>query len=146
MSNINRDIFRNVMQIIHKAKIPRNRPIQFEGDNYFPAEIHLILHIATCEESTKNLTKIGRSLGITKGAVSHIIKKLADKGNLTKEIDTKYKNALQLSFTEKGERLLTLGRTLERKAFKAHEILLTDYTQQQKETVLEYLKKLNRLI
>ena len=146
MSVINRDIFLKVMQIIHKAKVQRNRPIEFEGDKYFPAEIHLILHIATGQENSKNLTKIGQSLGITKGAVSQIIKKLTDKGNLIKEIDTYNKNALQLSFTEKGQRLLALGRTIERKAFKALETLLTDYTPPQKETILDFLHKLNSLL
>jgi DNA-binding MarR family transcriptional regulator len=71
------------------------------GTNHllYPSEIHVIDAIGMNEEVTT--TKIAEILGITKGGVSQITKKLIDK-NLIQKRDGKGINEVYLSLTEEG--------------------------------------------
>ena len=50
-----------------------------------------------------HITGLAELLGVTKGAVSQIVKKLEDKGMITKEADPDNLSRLVLGLTPKGE-------------------------------------------
>lgn len=67
----------------------------------FEAEIHMIKSIK--ENEGIHVTGLADKLGVTKGAVSQIIMKLAKKGMIIKEKDYNNQSKLALRLTSKGE-------------------------------------------
>ena len=67
----------------------------------FRSEIHIIQLIGDYKKL--HVSEIGRRLGVTKGAVSQIIKKLEKKGLVRKEIDPENHTRTLAELTEKGK-------------------------------------------
>jgi DNA-binding MarR family transcriptional regulator len=67
----------------------------------FEAEIHMIKSIK--ENEGIHVTGLAEKLGVTKGAVSQIIMKLARKGMIAKDKDINNQSRLILTLTPKGE-------------------------------------------
>lgn len=65
------------------------------------AEIHMIKAIR--ENEGIHVTGLADLVGVTKGAVSQILRKLECKGMIVKETDPKNLSRLKLRLTEKGE-------------------------------------------
>ena len=65
------------------------------------AEIHMIKAIK--EHEGIHVTGLAEVLGVTKGAVSQILKKLEHKGMIVKHKDTDNQSRLALRLSEKGE-------------------------------------------
>ena len=88
-----------------------DKPFDFGTDEkLYPAEIHMIQAIGDKCENT--VTELGRSFGVTKGAVSQVVGKLERKGYVTRERNPAYSKEIFLSLTEKGW-----------KAYRGHEYM-----------------------
>ena len=60
------------------------RPVQFQsGPTLYPAEVHMLAALASQEDST--VTGLAAFCGVTKGAVSQMLKRLGGKGLLQRE-------------------------------------------------------------
>ncbi len=80
------------------------------GELIFPAEIHALEAIGRGGGGT--VSALAARFGVTKGAVSQIVRKLSDKSLVRKEQNPDYRKETILSLTGKG-----------RKAFEGHERL-----------------------
>jgi DNA-binding MarR family transcriptional regulator len=70
-----------------------------------PSELHLLLAIK--DEPEANATKLAGRLGVTKGAVSQLLKKLEAKGVIEKTSDPAQKNEITSTFTRLGKAAIT---------------------------------------
>jgi DNA-binding MarR family transcriptional regulator len=69
-----------------------------------PSELHMLLAIR--DEPKANATKLAGRLGITKGAVSQVLKRLEAKKVISKRSDSAQKNEVTASFTALGKSAL----------------------------------------
>lgn len=82
------------------ARLSKN-PIPFlQEEALFPAEIHAISAIA--ERREVNVTELANHVGTTKGAASQLVKKLTEKGFITKHQDPQKRSRTILRPTPKG--------------------------------------------
>lgn len=70
----------------------------------YPSELHLMFVVA--EGEAVNATAMAERLGVTKGAVSQTISRLARKKMVVKTKDSSKKNELTVHFTPQGEKAL----------------------------------------
>ena len=93
--------FENAYRLINKYNQASKQAKHYGTDDLlYPAEVHMIEMIGSCEKITT--TKLAEVLGITKGAVSQITRKLSEKGLLQKTASGEKRNEMLLSLTEKG--------------------------------------------
>lgn len=86
-----------------------------------PSELHVLLAIR--QVPTANATQLAAALGITKGAVSQVQKRLEAKGVIVRHVDASRKNAVTAAFTPLGRAALDdflAGRAVARQAFAAY--------------------------
>lgn len=91
------------IRIVNKYRMIDEFPRYFETADVFlhMAEIQTILAIGKNEDV--NVTNLAKFEGITKGAVSQMIKKLVKKGLVIKNVSFKTENEVVLRLTEKGK-------------------------------------------
>jgi DNA-binding MarR family transcriptional regulator len=99
------ELVHKILESISKMTfLEQRRVVIFNKTKLYPSEIHLLLSIS--EGHDTNVTKIAEYFGLTKGAVSQTLSRLQKKGLIKKELDTKKKNELHISYTNKGEELI----------------------------------------
>ena len=86
------------------SEMERKTQLSLEDETFVYAEMTLVKIIK--EQPNIHVTAIAEKLGITKGAVSQMAKKLERKGVLWKEKDEENQSRVFLRLTEKGERYL----------------------------------------
>jgi len=69
-----------------------------------PSELHVLL--AARSEPGANATRLAARLGVTKGAVSQVTKRLSAKGVIGKRVDPTQKNEVTIFFTPRGRQAL----------------------------------------
>ncbi len=76
---------------------------------YYSKSANILLHIsevhtidAIGRNENINVTNLAKFRGVTKGAISQMIKKLADKGLVIKNVSSETDNEVVLSLTERG--------------------------------------------
>jgi DNA-binding MarR family transcriptional regulator len=137
------EIFAVVVAIIDRiAFSARNRVHVVEGEKLYSSEVHLLLHIGESEDHRRNVTRIGETFGITKGAVSQTLSRLVRKGLVTKETDNTSKNELTVHLTDKGWRAYRACLAIKQEFAAAHAHLLDGTTDDEKEALLAYLTRL----
>jgi DNA-binding MarR family transcriptional regulator len=72
------------IRILNKAYMLERKPVDIGGVLLYPSEFHVIEIVGKYPE--KNLTAIASHLGVTKGAVSQMVRKLEKKGSLKKSV------------------------------------------------------------
>jgi len=91
------------IRLANQYKMIDEIPYYFKNADIFlrMAEIHTIDAIERNENI--NITKLAKFQGVTKGAVSQMIKKLVKKGLVIKSTPSKTENEVVLRLTEKGK-------------------------------------------
>jgi DNA-binding MarR family transcriptional regulator len=98
-------VMERLQRVINKILfLGKKRVFRFEGVDFFPSEVHLMMVIR--EGTSTNVTRMAEDLAVTKGAVSQSLTRLERKGVLLKTRDPSRKNELSLSFTPFGTRAL----------------------------------------
>jgi DNA-binding MarR family transcriptional regulator len=137
------EIFDAVVAIVDRVAFSaRNRSHLIEGERLHGSEVHLLLHIGQGGQHRRSVTRIGETFGITKGAVSQTLGRLAAKGLLTKEADGASKNELTIHLTDKGKRAHEACLAIRQHFFEEHERLLVGITHEHREALLSYLTRL----
>jgi DNA-binding MarR family transcriptional regulator len=103
-----------------------------------PSEIHLLLAIS--REPMANATGLAGRLGITKGAVSQILKKLEGKGIVTKHVDPSQKNEVTMTFTKRGQQALDTFAAERHSALKPFNHYLAALTPKERATINAFLE------
>ncbi|MDN6899608.1 MarR family transcriptional regulator [Oenococcus sicerae] len=114
-----------------------------QTDNYgTKAKLHsseLNMIAAVAEYPDSNLNKLSESLGITKGAVSKMVKKLVQKGLVTKQFAANSENEVAVNLTEMGQVAQRNHKLYEK---KLNDEILTVYSSLTEKMLAEFSEKL----
>lgn len=99
--NIKREVIEKYALLIEKASRNSNVSRNFGTDvDIYRSEIHIIGVIGN--QNDVHISEIARKFGVTKGAVSKIMKKLEKKGLVEKIVDDENQTRVLVRLTEKG--------------------------------------------
>ncbi|MGE5397991.1 MAG: MarR family winged helix-turn-helix transcriptional regulator [Chitinophagales bacterium] len=76
-------------------------PFDVSGERLYPSEMNMIEAIGN--QTGDTVTELCIAFGVTKGAISQIVTKLASKGYVLKTKSVTYTKEIELSLTEKGQ-------------------------------------------
>jgi len=110
------------------------------GERLFDAEIHMIKAIK--ENEGIHVTGLAELLGVTKGAVSQIVRKLKKKGMITKDVDPRNLSRLVLCLTAEGETAYEQHEKLHRQFDEIVDSLLDKATDENKSFLKSFLDAL----
>lgn len=97
----NQQIIDAFVRVINKFSRLEKTPMDFgTGDILYPSEIHMIDMIGKNEGI--NLTELAQRLGITKGAVPKMIRKLDGKGLIGKRDSDRNRKEVRFVLSERG--------------------------------------------
>ena len=110
-----KNVIEKYITLTEKISKNSNEPRNFETDvEIYRSEIHIINVIGYNDDI--HISEIARKFGVTKGAISKTIKKLARKGLVEKRIDKTNNTRTLVKLTDKGM-----------KAYYAHEKYHNEY-------------------
>jgi DNA-binding MarR family transcriptional regulator len=118
--------------------------IDAEGVQLHPSEIHVLLLIAAGEGG--NATRMAERLGITKGAVSQTLTRLARKGLLTKQRDPQAKNELTLRLTAQGKKAARKCQELQAAIQRRFDAYLTSVSDTERRAIDRFLKEMSTIL
>jgi len=99
--NKQQEIVHTLLEIMEKSTAAGKKAMHFGTNSLLhPSEIHMIASIA--ESQDPHIIGLAKELGVTKGAVSQIVKKLERKGTIKRNIDTNNRSKYLLELTPKG--------------------------------------------
>lgn len=108
----------------------------------FLAEIHLIDFIGRSEDCC--ISDIAKSLHVTKGAVSQMVKKLERKGYLAKAGDPENRVRVIVQLTQKGGRAFREHCRYHRELDEKISAVLKDYDEGQQLTIERFLRQIQK--
>ncbi len=123
-----------------------DRELRYYGTDQplYEAEIHMIKSIK--ENEGIHVTGLADLLGVTKGAVSQIIKKLEGKGMIIKDTDPRNLSRLVLKLTPKGETAYLHHEELHQEFDGLFNAALGNATEENKAFLKEFLNALDEKI
>lgn len=135
------NIIKSLTRIQERSSIfEHNREELFEGVNL--AEVHFIDKIGSMDYA--NVTKVAAEMGMTRGAISKISKKLLNK----KLVDTyqRPENNKEVYFclTEQGKKVYYEHKKCHDQAWEEKYALLSTYNDQEQYIILRFLNDINR--
>lgn len=99
------------IRILNKAYALEKKPVDIgHGVLLYPSEFHVIEIVG--KNPTENLTFIAFHLGVTKGAISQMVKKLEKKGLVKKVHTPENKKDIMLELTDFGREAFDWHRSL----------------------------------
>ncbi|WP_410508787.1 MarR family transcriptional regulator [Methanosarcina hadiensis] len=99
------------IRILNKAYALEKKPVDIgHGVLLYPSEFHLIEAVG--KNPAENMTSIAYRLGVTKGAISQMVKKLEKKGLVEKVRTPENKKEITLKLTEFGKEAFEWHRSL----------------------------------
>lgn len=102
-----------------------------------PSEIHVLL--AVREEPQANATRLASRLGVTKGAVSQVLKRLEAKAVVAKHIDPAQKNEMTVTFTPLGSGAVDAFLSEKAEARREYLAYLAGLSDAERETIRRFL-------
>ena len=126
------------------SEMERKTQLSLEDETFVYAEMRLVKIIK--EQPNIHVKAIAEKLGITKGAVSQMAKKLERKGVLWKEKDEENQSRVFLRLTEKGERLYQVHGAYHRELDDFVKETLAQASEENKQFLLAFLDRLEKHI
>lgn len=103
------------LQILHLYSVINRKPKDYgTGDLLYFTEVHTIKMIGRNREI--NMTRLAEIMGVTRGAMSQTIRKLAAK-NLIRRTNTVNKKEISLTLTKKGLTVLKGQESFQKEIF-----------------------------
>lgn len=125
------NFFENVYRLINKynqkTKVAKNYGTE---DLLYSAEVHMIEIIGSYETITT--TKLAKTLGITKGAVSQITHKLLKKSLINKIPSIEKNNEVFISLTDKGRVVYSYHQNIHKKMMERIDSIICDLSEKEK--------------
>jgi DNA-binding MarR family transcriptional regulator len=109
------------------------------GLELHPSELHVLL--AAREDPEANATRLAAKLGVTKGAISQVFKRLEGKRIIMKRSDPTQKNEVTVTFTRLGRAAIEDFLANRVGAQKRFGVYLAGLSESQAETVRRFLKE-----
>lgn len=145
MPNATRTLLATWEQLANRLVFLEKRFVYSRGDlRLHPSELHGLLAIR--QEPDANATRLAARLGVTKGAVSQLLKRLEAKGVVGKRSDPYQKNEVTAFFTPLGREAVEdflAGRTALRERFAASLDALSD---DQRQVIRDFLDQASLLL
>jgi len=127
-----------LIKLSHKMNRLEKKPIDFgTGESLYQSEIHTIEAIG--ENPSCTSSDLCQKFGITKGAISQVIKKLSDKGYVTKETNASYAKEKLLKLTGKGIKAYQ-GHG------KMHDLMDSDFLKKYESIPLEHIELFRKVL
>ena len=123
--------FENTYRLINKYN-QKSKMAKHYGteDLLYSAEVHMIEIIGSYETITT--TKLAEVLGITKGAVSQITRKLWEKKLIAKAPSAKKINEVSISLTDKGRIVYAYHQRMHEEMLSKIDLILSDLSEESK--------------
>ena len=132
-------------KLANKLVFLEKRCVHVYGDlRLHPSELHVLLAVRAAPDA--NATQLAATLGVTKGAVSQVQKRLEGKGVIVRRADVSRKNAVTTAFTPLGRAALEdflASRAAARQAFAAY---LENLPPEARELLAGFLARLSDLV
>lgn len=117
----------------------------FDTDvNIYRSEIHVIQLIG--DRKDVHLSEISRLIGVTRGTISQIIKRLEGKGLVEKHVDKSNNTRQLLRLTEKGKTAYAAHVNYHQRKHAEMETYLESLTDEQKEVLKNFLGRAYEMI
>ena len=107
-------------------------------DLLYSAEVHMIEIIGSYETITT--TKLAKTLGITKGAVSQITHKLLEKNLIVKIPSTEKSNEVLISLTEKGIIVYSYHQNMHKNMMERIDSIVCDLSEEGKKALVQIIQ------
>lgn len=114
------------------------------GEKLYPSEIHII--VAVGNNKGKTVTELSKIFGITKGAVSQVVNKLALKDFINKERNKEYGKEIILSLTDKGHKAFEIQNEFHKNMEIEFIKYLENYTSDEITAYLEIMGKIEEYV
>lgn len=121
------DSYRLINKYNQKAKTAKHYGTE---DLLYSAEVHMIELIGSYEAITT--TQLAEKLGITKGAISQITRKLLEKNLIVKNPSTERNNEILISLTDKGKIVYFHHQSMHEKMLNKIDSVLSDLSDEEK--------------
>lgn len=108
------------------------------------AEVHCIDWIGTIDHA--NVTKIANEMGMTRGAISKICKKLLHKGMIESYQEPGNNKEIYFRLTDRGAPLFAEHRKCHLRSRQEKLSLLASYRDDEQAVILQFLNDINRLL
>lgn len=130
--------------IVRLQELERKTHTYGTDEPLFIAEIHMVKAIR--EHPEAHLTALADRLGVTKGAVSQLVKKLEEKGMIVKDRDPANRARVVLSLTARGERAYSVHERAHRDFDDLVEGLLQEATAEERAFLQDFISRLTRAL
>lgn len=133
------NFFENTYRLINKYN-QKTKTAKTYGteDLLYSAEVHMIEIIGSYETITT--TKLAKTLGITKGAVSQITHKLLKKNLIVKIPSTEKNNEVLISLTDKGRIVYSNHQNMHRKMMERIDSIICDLSDEGKTALVQIVQ------
>lgn len=133
------NFFENAYRLINKYN-QKTKVAKAYGteDLLYSAEVHMIEIIGTYEAITT--TKLAKTLGITKGAVSQITHKLVKKSLIVKVPTIEKNNEVLISLTDKGKIVYSYHQNMHKKMMKRIDSIICDLSEEEKTALAQIVQ------
>lgn len=121
------DTYRLINKYNQKTKIAKQYGTE---DFLYSAEVHMIEIIGSYETITT--TKLAEKLGITKGAVSQITRKLLEKNLIMKIPSNEKVNEVLILLTDKGRMVYSYHRSMHERMLRKIDLIICDLSDEGK--------------
>ncbi|AAK78739.1 DNA-binding MarR family transcriptional regulator [Clostridium acetobutylicum] len=109
---------------------------------YKPSEVHYIECIGKNVDS--NVTKLAKSLYMTRGAISKMTKKLIEKNIVESYQKADNKKEIYFRLTEKGHEIYKLHENLHKEFQERDKVVFEQVTDEQFESMLSFIEKYSK--
>jgi len=145
MRKHNSEIVHTLLKVIHSLQELDKRTSNYGTDKTLSyGEIHMIDKIR--DYQGLHISAIAKRIGVTRGAVSQMVKKLEKKGMVVKEPCPDNLSRISIRLTEKGKRAATEHEKYHRNFSEKVTSILGSYSKEDQEKIAEFLRGLLEVI
>lgn len=145
MGNARQDLLVQWERLVNRLIFLEKRYVFRSGElKLYPSELHVLL--AVRQEPEMNATELARRLGVTKGAVSQVMKRLEGKGVLGKRHDPYQKNELTVFFTPLGQQAVEAFLAQRAEAGRRFRQHLDSLSDEESRTIQRFLDSFGSLL
>ncbi|NSW93223.1 MAG: MarR family transcriptional regulator [Bacteroidales bacterium] len=136
------ELIDSFLKILDLYSVINRKPVDYgTGDLLYFTEIHTLTVIGRNKEI--NITQLGEMMGVTKGAISQTVKKLAGK-NLIVRANTSNKREVMLKLSDRGKIAYKGQKSLQKEIFTFAKKLYKKGTPKQREMVRRLFEEIIR--
>lgn len=145
MDSHSESLARQWLWIINKLTFLEKNSVFPLGDlRLYPSEIHLLLLID--DGLASSVTEMANKLGVTKGAISQTLSRLARKGVIEKTKDPYNKNELTVTFTALGQEALEQYWELRASVHRHHAGYFSTLSESEREVIGRFLLQVEAML